>query len=612
MEQMGSPYLMAHGLGTPVKDAQTTIDVTEPGDYAVYVRTYNWTSPWYKGLGPGRFSVLINDEELSNDKNKANLVPDKKNKNKSDAKIDETDKKDTSTLGGTGKNWEWQYAGSAKLEKPGSITLTLHDKTGFNGRCDAVYLTTDKNTPPPSEAKALEAFRRKQLNLPDTPAQSDNFDFVVIGGGIAGMSAAVTAARLGLKTALVQDRPVLGGNNSSEVRVHLGGRIETKPYPRLGELQKEFGPTRGGNAQPASFYEDDKKTQIVLAEPNITLLANYRALNPQTKNGTITAVTLRHIENGTERLVTAPLFADCTGDGSIGAAAGADFATGREARKAFDEQTAPEKADAMTMGSSVQWYSEKTDTPVSFPSFQYGLSFSPETAERVTMGEWTWETGMNKDQIKDFELIRDYGLLVVFSNWSFLKNELNKDGNDDDKNDNKNNNDYTNRKLGWVAYIAGKRESRRLLGDHILTENDIRNHVPYPDATGSTTWSIDLHYPDPKQTAYFPGTEFKSIAKHIRIDPYPVPYRCLYSRNLDNLFLGGRNISVTHVALGTTRVMRTTGILGEVVGMAAALCHKYKVKPRDIYAKHLDELKSLMEKGVGDPSLPNNQRYNAP
>ena len=173
------------------------------------------------------------------------------------------------------------------------------------------------------------------------------------------------------------------------------------------------------------------------------------------------------------------------------------------------------------------------------------------------MGEWTWETGMNYNQIDEFERIRDYGLLVVYSNWSFLKNHFKENAN------------YKKRKLGWVAYISGKRESRRLMGDYVLKEDDLRKHVFHEDGTAATTWTIDLHYPDAKNSQNFPGNEFKSIAKHIDIYPYPIPYSCLYSRNVQNLFMAGRNISVTHVALGTTRLMRTTGMMGEVIGMAA-------------------------------------------
>ena len=188
--------------------------------------------------------------------------------------------------------------------------------------------------------------------------------------------------------------------------------------------------------------------------------------------------------------------------------------------------------------------------------------------------------------------------MVVYSNWSYLKNRLEDNGS------------YDNRSLGWVAYIAGKRESRRLLGDHVLTENDLVNEVAYPDASFTTTWSIDLHYPDPKNSEHFPGEDFKSICTHGEANPYAVPYRCLYSRNIDNLFMAGRNISVTHIGLGTVRVMRTTGMMGEVVGMAAGICTKHRALPREVYTGHLDELKAMMEKGMGKSGLKNNQLYN--
>lgn len=568
MDLMGSPYLMAHGLGEPVNDAITQVSFPEKGTYHIYVRTYNWTSPWKKGEGPGKFKLSVDKRTLS------------------------------TVLGVTGEAWIWQYAGKVNIKNPQDVTLELHDLTGFNGRCDAIYFTTEENDIPPLEVQALNVFRKELLKLPQIAPSAGTYDFVVVGGGVAGLSAAVSAARLGCKVALIHDRPVLGGNNSSEVRVHLGGRIEAGPYKELGNLQKEFGPTRGGNAQPGDYYEDEKKQQLVENEKNISLFANYRAIAVEMDGSKIKSVIAKHIETGEEKTFTAPIFADCTGDGTIGFLAGADFAMGREAKDEFGEATAPEVADKMTMGSSVQWYSEDQKKPTSFPYFNYGVKFSQESVEKVTMGEWTWETGMNYDQINEFERIRDYGLMVVFSNWSYLKNEL------------KENDLFRTRKLAWVAYVAGKRESRRLLGDYILKEDDLTKYVVHEDGTASTTWTIDLHYPDPKNTANFPGEEFKSIAKHSPIYPYPIPYRCFYSRNIDNLFMAGRNISVTHVALGTVRVMRTTGMMGEVVGMAASLCKKYNVMPRGIYRYHLNDLKMLMKEGVGKKGLPNNQKYN--
>lgn len=567
MDLMGSSYLMAHGMGMPVEDAETRVEFPSSGEYHVFVRTFNWTSPWFDGEGPGQFELLVNGKPTG------------------------------TVLGTKGSSWMWQHAGKIVVREK-TATVALHDLTGFNGRVDAIYFTTAENELPLDDIGQLNQFRKDKLGLPETPRNAGTFDFVVVGGGVAGTTAAISAARLGLKVALIQDRPVLGGNNSSEVRVHLGGRINLDPYPRLGDVVKEIAPTRGGNAQPAEYYEDEKKLEMVRAEKNISLFLNYRAYRVEKEGSKITRVFAKNTETSEELSFTAPVFADCTGDGTIGYLAGADYAMGRESKKDFQEPTAPDETDKMTMGSSVQWYSVEEKEPVDFPVFQYGVEFNEENMEKVTMGEWTWETGMNLDQITDFERIRDYGLLVVYSNWSYLKNFSSVKE------------DYRNRRLAWVAYIAGKRESRRLLGDFILKEQDITNYVIYPDATAPTSWTIDLHYPDPENSKYFPGQEFKSIAVHKKIHPYPIPYRCYYSRNVDNLFMAGRNISVTHVALGTVRVMRTTGMMGEVVGMAASIAVKHNTTPRGVYQHHLDELKSLMEKGVGKYEIENTQDYN--
>ena len=553
MDEMGSPYLLAHGMGVPVSDASTNVDIPSNGTWHVWVRTYNWTSPWSSKEGPGKFQVKLGGKTLK------------------------------TVLGCTGNTWEWQYAGSVKL-KAGETTLALHDLTGFDGRCDAVFLSPDASAP-------SAEFARNPVS-----SETRTFDFVVIGGGISGMCAAVAAARQGVKVALVNDRPILGGNNSSEIRVHLGGTIEVGPYPALGRMQRDFGHSKGGNAQPESYYEDGKKQRFIDEEPNVTLLAPCHAVAVSMNGQTIESVTVRHIESGGEIVLRAPLFSDCTGDGTIGFLAGADFRYGREASREFGESLAPEEADNAVMGASVQWYSRQTPKASKFPVFEYGLNFTPESVQKVTMGEWTWETGMLHDMTTQFEYIRDYGLAVIYSNWSFLKNKLGI---------------YPDRALDWVAYISGKRESRRLLGDYIFKQDDIDKAVFHEDATFATTWSIDLHFPDPENSKYFPGEEFKTRTVHNRIYPAAGPYRCLYSRNIDNLFMAGRNISVTHVALGTTRVMRTCGMAGEVVGLAASVCVRHNVLPRAVYRYYLPELQELMKKGAAvEGDLPDNQRFN--
>lgn len=562
--EMGSPYLIAHGLGKPIEDASTVVEVPEAGRYHVYVRTFNWTSPWSDEAGPGAFKIKVNGKEMK------------------------------PVLGNTGNCWMWQYAGAARVNDKAEIVLC--DLAGFDGRCDAIYLTKDKDDVPPMDSELLAAFRQEKEN---SQIKEVEYEFVVVGGGVAGICASVASARMGTKVALINDRPIWGGCNSSEIRVHLGGHIEMGPYDQLGNLIKEFGPLKGGNAQPADNYEDSKKQAFLEAEKdNLDLYPSYRVYKVDAENNRITAVYARHIETGEVVKFKAPIFSDCTGDATVGYLAGADYAMGREGKADYNEPSAPDQSDKMTMGSSVQWYSVENEKDADFPVFEYGLEFTDESCQRVTMGEWTWETGMNRDQCFEFERIRDYGMMVVYSNWSYLKNRL------------VDNEKYRNRTLGWVAYIAGKRESRRLLGDHVLTELDLINRVKYPDASFTTTWSIDLHYPDPENSEHFPGNEFKSVCVHGPVDPYAVPYRCLYSRNIDNLFMAGRNISVTHIGLGTVRVMRTTGMMGEVVGMAAGLCADHQVLPRDIYTTYLNDLKTLMSKGMGKSGLMNNQAYN--
>lgn len=558
MDQMGSPYLLAHGLGVPVKDAVTNVVFPTTGKYRVWVRTRDWVATWptaqraaSDGSGaPGRFQLLLDGAPLS------------------------------ATFGTEGAEWHWQEGGTVDI-KSTQVKLALHDLTGFEGRCDAILFANDPEYRPP-EGDALGAQRRA-----GKPEDAGRFDLVVVGGGMAGTCTAISAARLGLKVALIQDRPVLGGNNSSEVRVHLNGGANLPPYPRLGDVVMELDSGNRGNAQPAAFYNDDKKLRVVQAEQNIRLFLNMHAHKVEKDGDRITAVIAANTRTAKELRFSAPLFADCTGDGTIGYLAGADYRMGRESWEQTGETMAPKEPDKMTMGASAQWYSIETEGPSPFPECPWALEFAGESCQHTTRGDWNWETGLNKDQIADFESIRDHAFRAIYGNWAFLKNHS------------KDKARYASRKLSWVAYIAGKRESRRLLGDVILQQQDIQERREYPDAFVTTTWSIDLHYPDPENTKHFPGEEFKTICKTPAIRPYPIPYRCLYSRNVENLFMAGRDISVTHVALGTVRVMRTCGMMGELVGMAASICKSRNTTPRGVYTEHLPELKKLATRGVG-------------
>jgi len=567
MDVMGSPYLIAHGAGVPVEDASAQVRLPGKGEWHLFVRTFNWVSPWYDGEGPGKFKVAVDGDELSE------------------------------TLGAAGSKWMWQYAGSFETASR-NISVALKDMTGFDGRCDALYFSRVKNPELPEDVAGMRELRSRLIRNFNVPSDKGQYDLVVAGGGVAGMCAAVAAARQGLKVALIHDRPVLGGNNSAEVRVHLGGSIECGPYPNLGNMIKEFGHTKKGNAKSAENYEDWKKMSFVENEENISLFLNTHVTDLEMKDGSIEALLARNIETGELMRFSAPVFSDCTGDASVGYLAGAEWRTGRESLAETGEPGAVEVADRQVLGASVQWNSKDMGKPSPFPVFEYGKVFTEESVQKVKGGEWTWETGMLRDQVLEAERVRDHGLLVVYSNWSYLKNHSSvKD-------------EFAYRVLDWVAYVAGKRESRRLVGDVMLTQNDILHQVPYEDATCATSWSIDLHYPDPANTAFFPGEEFKAVCTQEYIEIYPIPYRCFYSKNIPNLFMAGRNISVTHVALGTVRVMRTTAMMGEVVGLAASVCHRHGCLPRDVYRTHFADLQALMEQGAGKQGLPNNQLFN--
>jgi hypothetical protein len=560
MDQMGSPFLLAHGLGKPVEDATTRVSFPAIGTYHVWARTRDWTAPWTRSNAekpvadpPGRFQILVDEKPLE-------------------------------TIFGTEKaEWHWQYGGEVTIDQH-DIKLGLHDLTGFNGRCDAIIFSQNKNENLPDGGEELIQLRRQLLGTTQV-VDEGLFDLVVVGGGIAGICAAVSAARQGLQVALIQNRPIVGGNNSSDVRVQLGGKVNMEPYPAIGNLVNELDPKQVQNARPAAEYKDMLKMALVENEPGVHFFRNMHINEVNMNESQIEAVVGQHIVTGERKRIHGRLFADCTGDANLGYLAGADYRLGRESIAETGESLAPEIEDKMTMGSSVMWFSvEDEQGDLSFPDTPWALQFNDQTCQKARKGDWDWETGLGRHQVDEFEYIRDYGLRAVFGNWSYLKNKSQLQE------------DYKKRRLEWVAYIAGKRESRRLMGDVILQQQDIDTSRQFPDGCVTTTWSIDLHKP-----RIIPGFEdepFRARCEKTKIQPYAIPYRSMYSRNISNLFMAGRNISVTHVALGTVRVMKTTGMMGEVVGIAASLCAKHNVLPRAVYDTYLEEFKTLLTQGV--------------
>ena len=575
MDNMGSPFLLAHGLGNPVNDAVTEVAFPETGAYRVWVRTRDWVAPWKKSDTPeskraygcpGKFKLLIDGKDLG------------------------------VTFGVKGDEWFWHYGGLVEIENK-TTKLTLHDLTGFEGRCDAVLFCKEGVFVPPSKPVELTAFRRKLLGT-EKAVDSGEYDLVVVGGGIAGTCAAVSGARSGLKVAFVQDRPVLGGNNSSEVRVWLQGARSKQPWPRVGDVIAELEHSRYAHYGPentADLYEDDKKLAVVRNEPNIELFLEYRGNEVEMDGNTIRAVIAENIRTGRRIRLKGRWFADCTGDACIGALAGADFQMQQKNKMGpCNLWNVCECKDTTALNTAAG----KTEKAAPFPRCPWALDLSDKPfpgrsktkPDPKKLGGWYWESGFDRDPIKDMEYVRDWNFRAMYGAWDALKNV--------DK-------VLPNYKLNWSAYILGKRESRRLMGDVILDVDDLKQDRKFPDGSFPTGWSNDLHLPEPKYEKGFEGDAFISRAFHGRFPahkenrPYWVPYRCLFSRNIDNLFMAGRCISVTHDALGAVRVMRTGGCGGEIVGMAAGVCKEFNTNPRGVFKKHLDDLKKRMRKGVG-------------
>ena len=542
IDQMGSSYVLAHGLGKPVKDAETSFMVFKKGNYNVWVRTMNWAPGNWEA--PGRFQLKLNDLLFTE-------------------------------ILGTKSGWTWQYAGQIPLIK-GIHHMSLVDLTGFDGRCDAIYLST-KTEAPPAEPLKLAGWRQDVLQLPDSPGQELYFDLVITGGGIAGCATAIAAAEQGMNVVIIHDRPVLGGNASGEIRVHTLGI-----YGHFERILRMLDTQHYPNGDPKALEEDAKRMANIMKYNNIHLYLNWRAYNAYSENGLIQYVDARQTHTGDRIRFMAPYFVDCTGDGWIGYWAGAEYSYGRESVDTYRENWekhgelwSPEKADNLVMGSSILWRSHELDSVADFPEVHWAMEVAQEYAE--SNGEWQWEFSRNDlHQVNDAEQIRDHMLKAIYG--SFY-NEKQKPGNE-------------NLALEWVSYLLGKRESRRLVGDHIYTFNDIRDQVKFPDSVVTEEREVDVHYQqdllDPEKP------DFLSEALYYRVDRYYIPYRSLYSKNINNLFMAGRCFSCSHVGLGGPRVMRTTGQMGAAVGYAASICSKYNITPREVYQNYLEEYMRLV------------------
>ena len=449
--------------------------------------------------------------------------------------------------------------------------------------------------------------------------QEHRYDVVIVGGGMAGLCAAIAAARHGAKTALVHARPVLGGNASSEIRVHISGADQSLKQPDYAESGLIYELMLENKARNENFsYStwDMVLFEAAFKEKNLTVYYNTCMYDCDTEGDLITAILCVQETTEMRYRFTAPLFIDCTGNGTLGYYAGAEFRQGSEAYEEFREPHAPETANNQRMGNTILFRAVDMGHPVPFtpPSFARQLteaqlakrihcvemrdkidvsdSPDPEEYRRTSMtssacidyGYWWLELmGEGDDIIPDYETIRDDLMAYAYGIWDHIKNNK----------ESVHRHGAENFQLEWVGALPGMRESRRLAGDYMLTENDILDHRIFEDAVAYGGWCVDLHAANglldfdklPSDCNFYSGV-------------YTIPYRCYYSKNIKNLFMAGRDISASKLAMASTRIIGCCAVGGQAAGTAAALCARYGLSPRGL-APRIRELQQAILKDGG-------------
>ena len=569
---MGSAYLIAAGIGQPVDDATTTVELAQAGQFHVWVRARNWL-PEYS---PGKFQVVVNGTPL-------------------DKQL------------GTAKNdhWLWEQAGTVQLPA-GKSTLALHDLTGYYGRCDAIVLTTDAAYRPPAagwdyiatktspdEIHPVQKERARITGESLQPKHVGDFDVIVVGGGPAGGPAAIAAARMGMKTALIQDRPVLGGNGSSELGVGFNGASSHHRNARETGIIEELGRIKAKHHHPR-FSEAYRI--VCEGEQNLTVFLNTRVIDVKMESPTkIKQAVAINTLRGDVTTYGARLFIDCTGDGWIGVFSGAELRFGREARSEFNESRAPEEPDNITMSGCLMsqccgYLASDTGEAAPYTPPTWAPKFTdPKTFGRrikhVASGNWWMEHPGVIDDMGNGERARDELIRITFGYWDYVKNySPRKD-------------EATTYALALVPIHVGRREGCRLVGDYVLNQNDTQAGRVFPDRIAYGGWPLDIHHPEGIYSGAVGPFDYND---HVPI--HTIPYRCLYSKNIENLFCAGRDMSVSHVALGTVRVQSTLANCGQAAGTAAAMCLQRELTPRQLGETAIGELQQQLLKD--DQTIP--------
>lgn len=581
--EMGSAYLIAHGCGQPVADACTTVTIPADGSYKIWVRSKDWVPEYH----PGRFTLLIDGQQVGGE------------------------------LGANGRGWCWDKIGEVRLTG-GEHKLTLHDLTGFDGRIDAVFFTTFDEVPPEEGKTVDHSWRRSLLGLPEEPVDAGTFDVVVVGGGLAGCAAAWSAGKSGSTVALLTDRPVLGGNASTEIGLGARGYmndIVTKMSER---------------------HEDGSLGIVNMLRqlPNVTVFHNEYVYAVNMSGNMIESVDARNTKTSAESRFSSNVFIDASGKAAVAGPAGAEIRTGREGRDEFNEPLAPEKGDALHHGHTILYHMHHAGHPVDFPEVPWATAvsrdfnnlngqmgglgkdnkFGPsargdrkiqQTAKLFAnlpgyfgvtkfsrqhsyydpdkIMSWFpathfWEYGQNMNLKENEEEIRDHLLRALYGTFSNIKKARPEE--------------YADLEFEWLRIVPASGEYCRIMGDYIVNENEIRAHTDFPDAICRNDGAICIHCMENPEYDF----RLTSWVWDVRDEkPYWLPFRSLYSKNIPNLMMAGKQISVTRVVGCNTKLMGNGANHGIAVGCAAALCCKYGAAPREIGKEHFSELKKLVE-----------------
>lgn len=553
VREMAAPYLIACDVpGEKVKDAEAIFSVENDGFYRIYVRTRNWKTEY----SPGKFNIGVDSEILPS------VMGEKPN-----------------------SKWYWDIAGDIFLKK-GEHSIKLKDLTGWLARVSTVIITDDREFFPASDEKRFLKQRAEIKGINTETVDKGTWDLVVVGAGSGGVTTAVAAARKGLKVALISDRPVVGGNASDESYVSFSG---------AGSHNEGAQETGIANEIKCLHYNFDLTWQgamekLIENEKNITLFTNTLCTDAESGNGKITSIECTDTLTLEKSRFSSPIFADCTGDCWLAYYAGAKYRVGRESYREFFEESAPENGDIMTMSGCLKgligqteitgYLAEDTGEKQEFVLPEFCRKLPEELYRdcgRVYTADWWLENTNDFDDLFDGEYTRDELICLTLGYFDWIKNSE------------KMKKQAENYKLTKLSVFNAKRENRRVLGDYVLKFGDLKNSVRFEDGVAYCGWNVDVH----NVKGMFSGKEGPFFLNS-HIEPTSVPYRCLYSKNVNNLFVASRGISVTHIVMGSTRVQSTIATLGQAVGTAAAYCKKYGILPREVGQKYIKELQQQL------------------